>query len=117
MTTQELRIGNFLHYAGTNYVAKVDLIHGRNHFDCRDESGSFTPNGSYSPIPLTEQWLLDFTEDGEPLCFEKWNDNAWEFYTTTGDFTVNPERIKYVHLFQNWFRFTSGTELTFKTEG
>lgn len=55
--TSELMIGNLLRYKGTEYIATVDLIHGEKHFDCRDEFGSFTPNGEYEPIPLTEDWL------------------------------------------------------------
>lgn len=57
MKAQELRIGNYVYYKNTKDFAKVELIHN-NHFDCRDEYGSFTPNGSYEPIELTEEILL-----------------------------------------------------------
>lgn len=60
MKAEELRIGNLLYYKGSQYVANVQLISG-NHFDCRDnDMGCFTPNGSYEPIPLTEEWLVKF---------------------------------------------------------
>ena len=59
MEIKELRIGNCLQYKNTNDIAIVELIH-KKHFDCRDEYGSFTPNGNYQPIPLTEEWLLKF---------------------------------------------------------
>lgn len=57
--TSQLMIGNTLKYKGTEYLATVDLIHGKKHFDCRDEFGSFTPNGEYEPIPLTPELLDD----------------------------------------------------------
>jgi hypothetical protein len=70
MEIKELKIGNCLHYKNTNDIAIVELIH-KKHFDCRDEYGSFTPNGNYQPIPLTEEWLLKFG-------FKK--HGAYEFY-------------------------------------
>ncbi len=58
MKVNELRIGNLLQYKNTNDIAIVELIH-KNHFDCRDEFGTFTPNGNYEAIPLTEEKLLE----------------------------------------------------------
>jgi hypothetical protein len=74
MEIKELRIGNCLQYKNTNDIAIVELIH-KKHFDCRDEYGSFTPNGNYQPIPLTEEWLLKFGfEHSKPNYWFK-NDN------------------------------------------
>lgn len=72
MKTNDLRIGNYLYYKDTDFVATVELIHGKNHFDCRDEFGSFTPNNKYQPIPLTEEWLLNFGFE-KIGSFKEWN--------------------------------------------
>lgn len=64
MKANELRIGNLVYYKNTKDLAKVELIHNK-HFDCRDEYGSFTPNGNYAPIPLSEEILLK-------CGFEEW---------------------------------------------
>jgi len=60
ISTGDLRIGNLLHYKGTTHTATVEIIHGKNHFDCRDEHGMFTPNGEYGPIAIDAEWLLAF---------------------------------------------------------
>jgi len=65
--TKGLQIGNLLYYKGTDNHCEVSLIHGKNHYDCRDEYGSFIPNGEYEPIQLTQEWLLQlgFKETAE----------------------------------------------------
>lgn len=59
MKAQELRIGNLLSYNGT--VVQVSNI-GSNGFETTKDGvlyGSCNLE-SYDPIPLTEQWLIDF---------------------------------------------------------
>lgn len=124
MKATELRIGNFLYYKNTKDIAIVELIH-KNHFDCRDEHGSFTPNGTYEPIILTDEWFQKwgFYKDGDywsrsiddyNFCF-KYRDwaNSWGFYQEFTD-SNDPKddgmkypisfNIEYVHHLQNlWF--------------
>ncbi len=66
MKATDLRVNNLLYFKNTKDIAKVSLIHDK-HFDCRDEYGSFIPNGNYEPIELTEEWLLKmgFEKDGK----------------------------------------------------
>lgn len=64
--TNELRVGNYLRtkIAENEYDnCIVELIH-KNHFDCRNEYGTFIPNGTYEPIPLTEEIIDKIDWDG-----------------------------------------------------
>lgn len=134
MKASELRIGNLLYFKNTHDVAKVELIHN-NHFDCRDEYGSFIPNGNYEPIPLTEEWLLKFgfkrhdkgsvsaqfsygtnpvTQDY--LIYLKWIKDYQSNYQLKGfPFYNNGHfEIKTVHQLQNLIHSLCGEELELK---
>lgn len=118
MKATELRIGNYLYYKNTNDLAIVELIH-KKHFDCRDEYGSFSPNGNYEPIPLTEEWLLKlgfdkkFSKDkftiipNGKLDYEKGRTyfNAW---------TILEHQPEYVHQLQNLYFALTGEELSYE---
>lgn len=119
MGANELRIGNIVGYKGTSEIAFVELIH-KNHFDCRDEFGEFTPNAKYEPIPLTEEWLLKFgfkriEVEGYPVFLNKIF--AIEFYEEESDVlfeNISIAQIKYVHQLQNLYFALTGEELTIK---
>ena len=128
LKTSELRINNLLRYEGTEDIAKVNLIHGDNHFDCRDEFGSFTPNGTYEPITLTEEWLI------EKMGFTKHNDGGYVYQLSrmsnlhidigesacifgfeheyeAGEYPVLGRKFKFVHEVQNVVYELCGTHL------
>lgn len=117
----ELRIGNFLYYKNTNDLATVELIH-KKHYDCRDEFGNFTPNGSYEPIPLTKEWFNKFGyyNENRPDHFEKdeYTIDAHPFWICNEMFIddKNGVRIKYVHQLQNLFFALKQRELTIKNQ-
>ncbi len=59
MEAKELRMGNLL-LTDYDYLVEVEFIH-RNRFDCREcTTGNFVLNGKYKPIPLTEEWIVNF---------------------------------------------------------
>lgn len=112
---QEIRINNLLQYKEGKDVAIVEFVSNK-HFDCRTQSGFFTPNGEYEPIELTEYWLLK-------LGFEKINYTFWakglavhnhdivNFYML---YDQNRTYIKYVHQLQNLYHSLCGEELKIK---
>jgi len=123
VTADELMIGNLLYFKGTDMVAKVQLINAPKHFDCRDEYGSFVPNGEYEPIPITEEWLVKLgfacrIEDNEYHIYDgceftigkvKGYYDHWFCYQIRMDgFTY----FKYVHQLQNLFYALFQKQLT-----
>ena len=121
---QQLRVGNLLYYKNTKDVAKVELIHN-NHFDCRDEYGSFTPNGNYEPIPLTEEILLklgfEFNKKYYHSKYIKYLikliydfDQRILYFKYKGEFSPMiqiPKTIEYLHELQNLYHALTGQEL------
>lgn len=114
MKSNELRIGNYLYYKGTEYIATVELIHNK-HFDCRDELGLFTPNAIYEPIEITERWLKMFgfkpRKDAE-WCYEK-----GLIMVNAGNHMIvhicdKVTSVKYVHQLQNLYHSITGNELS-----
>lgn len=106
MDIKQVRIGNYINY---NYLETsiVSVI----------ESGEDITNASsneYSPIPLTEEWILKFK-------YIKLNNS---FFTTKGHLIwrindlimcdKNGIVLKYVHQLQNLYFALTGQELTIK---
>lgn len=137
MEARELRIGNFLYYKDTNDLGTVELIH-KNHYECRDEFGIFTPNCKYNPIPLTKEWFEKFgfekADNDYKIQFQKndgfGNSNYW-IYVDTGIDNESNEFIiqlvseegdwftsknKYVHQLQNLYFALTNEELTIKNQ-
>ena len=106
MKATELRIGNWVYNTGdTQTFVDADIIHD---IDLADKgSGNFR----YTPIPLTEEWLVKFgfieTSYG------------WESAISTIEIvgkkfiqSRNGVVIKYVHSLQNLYFALNGEELT-----
>lgn len=119
MTVSELRIGNWVAHDGLPfYIRDVE--------DLRDIERTLK-HGTFTPIPLTEEWLLKFGfEDNSYARFYKYVDN--EFYITVSfkdyahtqlsehpvevnDYSL-PLDCKYVHQLQNLYFALTGEELT-----
>lgn len=120
MKASELRIGNLVYFKNTHDVAKVELIHN-NHFDCRDEYGSFIPNGNYEPIELTEEWLLKFYFTQKLGNWElpnfRFHINKpmnYDGFVFCDGYSVITDKIHYVHQLQNLYFALCGDELELK---
>lgn len=106
----ELRIGNLLFNDGV-----VVTIDARSIFDIWDDKGL----NNYSPIPLTEEWLMRFG-------FEENEEGYWvivgQFYDMrkilkTSLYQGDLQSTKYVHQLQNLYFAITGEELTIKQYG
>lgn len=124
---QDFRIGNYVNsthkdYVNFTYVTEVQELTGWAfwHYQRRDEPNHELELRALSPIPLTEQWLLDFG-------FEK---IAGQYklmigsialviriygtcYTELGSLYLD-DAIQYVNQLQNLYYCLTGKELTKK---
>lgn len=121
---KELKIGSILYYQGTTDIATVEIIHGKNHFDCRDEMGIFTPNCKYESAKLNTEWLIDFgfykngtTEHPNQLWRLDCEEGYFDLEQIGDSFFLEDNKchgtlIEYVHRLQNIvFELMSGQEL------
>lgn len=129
MNANELRFGNYIYSLGqqsndkgqflkwVNYEVKVDLETLKNIFI---ENEDF----KYSPIPLTEEWMLrfgfekSFTESGRLISYKNeiwlnfYKENTFEIGGMIPNIPINkPVKIKYVHQLQNLYFALTGEEL------
>jgi len=133
MKPNELRIGNYIHRL--DLVSKEPRI--ENVIELQENkavcSGPFKVNLSYDdlqPIPLTEQWLIEFgfekktyqnltlycyslkvLSHGEISFHPKDSGFNLDLGTTTG-YQFGKTKIKYVHQLQNLYFALTGEELT-----
>jgi hypothetical protein len=109
MEAKELRVGNIVRYADSVYL----------------DGGKVTEVGDiiqyetdyYQPIPLTEEWLLNFGFEKELDLFYRKNKSSMieiiffdnGFLVANQSFCLN--HIKHVHQLQNLYFALTGTEL------
>jgi len=127
---KELRVGNLLHFPYYNEYVEVLGINAHENngstFDLpkiyhwisfKRNSILYTePILLLEPIPLTEEWLLNFGYTKEDSNFWNLGHIVWEY--DGGVFICNKNGItlKYVHQLQNLYFALTGRELTIKTE-
>ena len=119
METTDLRIGNLVSYKNEDIVV-VDAV-SKDFILTHGQFKISTPN--IEPIPLTEQWLLDFGFEVERECYDKGklsillannNDyykNGRVFYKSWAIMEAQP---KYVHQLQNLYFTLTQEELILK---
>lgn len=122
MNAKELRIGNLTYYTNPHSDMIVQEV-----LTPKDLDYAF----SLDPIPLTEEWLLNFgfekVEDlGDMIYYQiinkrrgfgvELNHDEWVFYLYNNiDYTpliYNEPHFKYVHQLQNLYFALTGKELT-----
>ncbi len=122
MDAKELRIGNLLSIDGMG-VVKVGALNpekgvtgvGANTDEIAKITNKKNGEWSFTPIPLTEEWLVKFGFGVEVFV------NGTEFSVVDGIASLNYRemevmKIKYVHQLQNLYFALSGEELTIKEE-
>ena len=114
MKANELRIGNFYDHNGFVNEATPNTI----------EEVWIAERSWVKPIPLTEEWLLNFgfLKDLEndiflninAYAFLYWQNNRVELLDNDNNFMIS--HCDYVHQLQNLYFALTGKELTFKSE-
>ncbi|WP_159479780.1 hypothetical protein [Chryseobacterium sp. 18068] len=119
MEANELRIGNYANHSELGIVEIIAV--GRDYIYCVYNGETFYESiGRFSPIPLSEEWMLkfDFDPTANNLFYHKniqieKQKNTFNLRFVNPDFTTSSlRRIKYVHQLQNLFFALKGKELT-----
>lgn len=112
MNTNELRIGNLV--LDSLGVVEISISTDLNYFNEKSNLGKIEFSDIYKPIPLTEEWLMNFgSVDGFYLP-----NNIYTFVDfTLWDYKegyIIAKDVKYVHQLQNLYFALTGEELTVK---
>jgi len=121
MKANELRIGNLVYYKNKNKTTERTVIN----IEVPDLMFIEDPvkDTKYSPIPLTEEWLLKFGFKylSETQMYEK-TGNEFDFHISIGNWVeigqnnyesaILKFNIQYVHQLQNLYSALNGEELT-----
>jgi len=124
MRINELRIGNYVLFGSTN--CKVIEIQ-EDCFYAENSSQEILKNtwAKLKPIPLTEDWLLNFgfvKSDNQYNRFEKGaigvvlleNNHCVDIYDSYNEFHTSLVLINYIHQLQNLYFSLTNEELTLK---
>ena len=123
MKAMELRIGDYVNYRCDALDIHIPVYQVGNGADIQVHEN----HGYFSPIPLTEEWLLKFgfrvRDDNEYLDIRIRNMLYLAVHLRTLDvilgynyeWTLPIKTIKYVHQLQNLYFALTGEELTIKS--
>ena len=136
MKVTELRIGNFISINfGNCDDGKIVTVDGVSDCEIYNEEHGYSPCNEFKPIPLTEQWLLDFgfeetiegsfikEFDGSTLIIFIINGVAQPIYKHYSSYSENEIDVvnavcllpvEYVHQLQNLFFALTQEELILK---
>ncbi len=122
MEARELRIGNLIK-SGKGIYKVISISHYKDSTDIITVSndGVVIPYPcTYKPIPITEEWLLQFgfeyfEENNSYQLFTEFGFYIWGRINDGFNIYVNSdevgENIKYIHTLQNIYFALTGTEL------
>ena len=132
MQATELRIGNYLQQSGSTLIFRARSIIAREKpakegYNIYDERGFIRLIEEIKPIPLTEQWLIDFGFKNGCMPINFWNGSIsceLVLHESRKSFiaTIEPIEakiyhsiiIKHVHQLQNLYHALTNTELQLK---
>lgn len=115
MQNTELRIGNYIEYAGV--ICEVEEIHKKT----ITTNGVNAPISSFLSIPLTEEWLLKFHPNALDLSNQIFRVGrfkliwkfAYNYWYIVDDITgCYMTKLDFVHEWQNFWHIMNGEELT-----
>lgn len=108
---QELRIGNLVDWNG-----EIGIISQLLEMEVAFKCGECDLYEALKPIPLTEEWLLNFGYTKKYSNFWNLGHIVWECYDSFFICDKNGITLKYVHQLQNLYFAINGRELTVKKE-
>jgi len=116
MEANELKIGNKVMFSDDSTIFEVTGIHEFGLDVIDEECGTYIEYDQFEPIPLTEEWLLNFGAKKMDLGFDlKANNFNFSFNSILLCWLNGIKiEIKYVHQLQNLYFALTGTELTLK---
>ena len=127
MKAKDLMIGNWLNASNNGFDKHVIVFDfTRDEIQHSDEHQDNIPIGQFKPIPLTEEWLVDFgfiklPTKSYPLNSQNWcksdsKNNTFFVYTGSRGFETSQSFIlhNYVHQLQNLYFASTGEGLTIK---
>jgi len=124
MKAKELRLGNY----AKDQFDQLITVSAIDHKDCLDNEIGDIPVYVLQPIPLSEEWLINFKliesedEEGDTIWnnenieiqfFDFANENS-SFYATKALLFQTEIELRYVHQLQNLYFAITGEELTIK---
>jgi hypothetical protein len=115
MKSKELRIGNYVDLG--NRIGKIHEIYSKSCVvvDLEETQDTIEDYERTKPIPLTEEWLINF--GFKQLDKYTWLKNGWFVYNRKRGFVTGSKKreikLSFVHKLQNWYYLT-GEELTIK---
>jgi hypothetical protein len=112
MNANELRIGNLVYYRIDDEMDERQSWNQVNTIDVQDLEFIERNDTNYTPIPLTEEWLLKF--GFKKRTSTSWTLNEVDIWLVDGifeNFIDNP--VQYVHQLQNLYFALTQTELTY----
>jgi len=120
MKPEELKIGNYVYDEGKVEKISANAFWAYIEYNCDfDELG-------LNPIPLTEQWLIDFGFESteissniiswynHSMAINTYSKSKVDYYWLRGYQNNVSNHIKYVHQLQNLYYALTGKELTKK---
>lgn len=122
MQANELRIGNYV-FDDLGMISKVQEITDKGILTV----GTIRHTHLTEPIPLTEQWLIDFGFEENELFLKRHKYDMTRLYYNPNELlirmrvvsrdsiTINFEHIKHVHQLQNLYFCLTGNELSIQT--
>ena len=129
MKTTDLRLGNFISINfGNRDDGKVITVDGVSDCEIYNEEYGYSPCNEFNPIPLTEQWLLDFgfnqSIEGQwyihfdEMCLTIYEDLP-QYIVEIHDMEMDKssiflKSIQYVHQLQNLYFALTQEELILK---
>ncbi len=130
MTPQELRIGNYVLEQNGQEITTIASItqpeNGIFEYEVNDVDGMFiqVPEDEIEPIPITEDWLMEFgflNGNKQSQC-DMWGCWYYDDFKIIVDKDGNFEAdvyvaelfLKYIHQLQNLYFSLTGDELTLK---
>ena len=129
MKTTDLRIGNFISINfGNRDDGKIITVDGVSDCEIYNEEYGYSPCNEFKPIPLTEQWLLDFgfNQNIETQWYIHFDNMCLTLHGYSEQYIVEIHdmgidessiflmSIKYVHQFQNLYFALTQEELILK---